>query len=256
MLGALNGTPSAPPTSQGSGTGGGAGIGPRHWQRTGRWLGSGAGLGRWYRRRRLSARQRGDATRSCSTRPSRSTRPTPCAPSCRARSGCRPWSCPTAPPPTSGWFDRSTSAFGLDQEAVKAVRQWRFRPGMRLGEPVPVQISVARLVQSPLTLARRPPAGASPLSHSRVAGSGRRLLHRRFVAGVRASRASAREAPIIEHDGTRKRRARSEVVGPHRRILATGRGPPPAQWRECAPVGDERGGKGMSAAAGESRAAK
>ena len=28
--------------------------------------------------------------------------------------------------------------FGLDQEAVKAARQWRFRPGLRLGEPVPV----------------------------------------------------------------------------------------------------------------------
>jgi periplasmic protein TonB len=32
--------------------------------------------------------------------------------------------------------------FGLDQEAVKAARQWRFRPGTRLGEPVPVQITI------------------------------------------------------------------------------------------------------------------
>jgi protein TonB len=34
------------------------------------------------------------------------------------------------------------SAFGLDQEAVKAARQWRFLPGTRLGEPVPVLITI------------------------------------------------------------------------------------------------------------------
>jgi TonB family protein len=32
--------------------------------------------------------------------------------------------------------------FGLDQEAIKAVRQWRFVPGTRLGEPVPVIVTV------------------------------------------------------------------------------------------------------------------
>ncbi len=32
--------------------------------------------------------------------------------------------------------------FGLDQEAMKAARQWRFRPGMRMGEPVPVLITI------------------------------------------------------------------------------------------------------------------
>ena len=34
------------------------------------------------------------------------------------------------------------STFGLDQEAVKAARQWRFVPGMRLGEPVAVRITI------------------------------------------------------------------------------------------------------------------
>ena len=32
--------------------------------------------------------------------------------------------------------------FGLDQEAIKAARQWRFRPGIRLGEPVAVMVTV------------------------------------------------------------------------------------------------------------------
>ena len=32
--------------------------------------------------------------------------------------------------------------FGLDQEAIKAARQWRFAPGTRMGQPVPVQITI------------------------------------------------------------------------------------------------------------------
>jgi protein TonB len=32
--------------------------------------------------------------------------------------------------------------FGLDEEAIKAMRQWRFRPGVRLGSPVPVKVIV------------------------------------------------------------------------------------------------------------------
>jgi protein TonB len=34
------------------------------------------------------------------------------------------------------------SAFGLDNEAIKTVKQWRFRPGTRLGQPVPVLIVI------------------------------------------------------------------------------------------------------------------
>jgi protein TonB len=34
------------------------------------------------------------------------------------------------------------STFGLDQEAIKAAKQWRFAPGTRLGEPVPVLVSI------------------------------------------------------------------------------------------------------------------
>ena len=32
--------------------------------------------------------------------------------------------------------------FGLDQKAIEAVRQWRFMPGMRQGQPVAVRVSV------------------------------------------------------------------------------------------------------------------
>jgi protein TonB len=34
------------------------------------------------------------------------------------------------------------SVFGLDQEALKAARAWKFVPGMRFGEPVPVIITI------------------------------------------------------------------------------------------------------------------
>ena len=34
------------------------------------------------------------------------------------------------------------SSFGLDQEAVKAARQWRFKPGTRFGEPVDVLVTI------------------------------------------------------------------------------------------------------------------
>jgi protein TonB len=33
-------------------------------------------------------------------------------------------------------------AFGLDGEAIACVRQWRFRPGMRLGKPVAVAVTI------------------------------------------------------------------------------------------------------------------
>ena len=35
------------------------------------------------------------------------------------------------------------STFGLDQEAIKAARQWRFAPGTRQGQPVPVLVTIA-----------------------------------------------------------------------------------------------------------------
>ena len=32
--------------------------------------------------------------------------------------------------------------FGLDREAVKAAQQWRFKPGTRFGQPVPVLVTI------------------------------------------------------------------------------------------------------------------
>jgi TonB family protein len=34
------------------------------------------------------------------------------------------------------------SRFGLDQQAIASAREWRFRPGLRAGMPVPVRVTL------------------------------------------------------------------------------------------------------------------
>jgi protein TonB len=50
------------------------------------------------------------------------------------------------------------TAYGLDEEAVKATRQWRFIPGARNGKPVPVLVTLELM----FTLGGRPEGDPSP----------------------------------------------------------------------------------------------
>ena len=61
----------------------------------------------------------------------------------RARCGSTASSCPAV---TSGNCDVVRSldgVFGLDQEAIKAAKQWRFSPGMKQGVAVPVLVTIS-----------------------------------------------------------------------------------------------------------------
>jgi hypothetical protein len=49
-------------------------------------------------------------------------------------------SVPTAPVQTSRSSDRWTKTFGLDEQAVHAIGEWRFRPALLQGRPVPTRV--------------------------------------------------------------------------------------------------------------------
>jgi TonB family protein len=136
-------TPSAPVTtaSQGAGKEGGAGSG------TGQGIGSGqgAGLGPGF----------GGGTGGGAYRPGagitlptvqREVRPAYTADAMRAKVQGSVWlECIVMPDGSVGEVKVTRSLdpiFGLDQEAIKAAKMWRFRPGMRQGEPVPVIITI------------------------------------------------------------------------------------------------------------------
>jgi protein TonB len=142
LTGALNGVPSAPPTSQGSGTGGGAGTGTGTGSGPGSGSGLGPGSGGGFGG---GVYQAGNGVSNPQLLYEAKPQYTPEA--MRAKLQGEVWvSAVVMPDGTTQDVRviRSLDAtFGLDQEAVKAVRQWRFRPGVRLGQPVPVQISVA-----------------------------------------------------------------------------------------------------------------
>lgn len=127
--------------SQGTGKEGGAGTG------TGQGIGSGqgAGLGPGF----------GGGTGGGAYRPGagitlptvlREVKPAYTADAMRAKVQGSVWlECIVMPDGSVGEVKVTRSLdpiFGLDQEAIKAAKMWRFRPGMRQGEPVPVIITI------------------------------------------------------------------------------------------------------------------
>jgi protein TonB len=127
-------SPSAPTT-------GGAGAGPG----TGAGSGQGSGLGPGY-----GGGFGGGAFRPGSgvTLPQvvREVRPAYTADAMRAKVQGSVWlECIVMPDGSVGDVKVTRSLdpiFGLDQEAIKAAKMWKFRPGMRQGEPVPVIITI------------------------------------------------------------------------------------------------------------------
>jgi protein TonB len=139
--GAIESSQAAGTVSQGTGVGGGAGTGTG----TGMGSGQGSGLGPGY----------GGGTGGGAYRPGngvelpqliREVKPQYTADAMRAKiQGAVFLECVVLPDGTVGdvRVTRSLdSTFGLDQEAIRAAKQWRFRPGTRFGEPVPVLITI------------------------------------------------------------------------------------------------------------------
>ncbi|HUR35028.1 MAG TPA: TonB family protein [Vicinamibacterales bacterium] len=134
--------PSGPPTvSLGTGTGGGAGTG------TGSGIGSGTGSG--------LGPGSGGGTGGGFFQPGngvttprliREVKPTYTSDAMRAKVQGSVWvQCIVQPDGSVTNLEvvRSLdSRFGLDEEAKKAARQWRFAPGTRMGQAVPVQITI------------------------------------------------------------------------------------------------------------------
>ncbi len=135
--------PSVPTVSdsQGAGTGGGAGTGSGQGIGSGQGSGLGAGFG--------------GGTGGGAYRPGagislpqvlREVKPAYTADAMRAKVQGSVWlECIVMPDGSVGEVKVTRSLdpiFGLDQEAIKAAKMWRFRPGMRQGEPVPVIITI------------------------------------------------------------------------------------------------------------------
>jgi periplasmic protein TonB len=141
LPGAIEAPPGPPTLSQGSGTGGGAGTG------TGSGIGPGNGSG--------LGPGSGGGTGGGVYRPGngvtlprvlKEVRPNYTSDAMRAKvQGVVMLECVVRPDGSVGDVQviRSLdSTFGLDQEAIKAAKQWRFAPGTRMGEAVPVLISI------------------------------------------------------------------------------------------------------------------
>jgi protein TonB len=141
LPGAIEAPPGPPTLSQGSGTGGGAGTGAG----TGSGPGTGSGLGPGS----------GGGTGGGVYRPGNGVtlprvlheeRPQYTSDAMRAKvQGTVLLECVVRPDGSVGDVQVVRSldpTFGLDQQAVAAAKKWRFAPGTRLGEPVPVLITI------------------------------------------------------------------------------------------------------------------
>ena len=142
IVGALQGIPDPNSTSQGPGVGGGAGTG----RGTGIGPGTGSGLGPGS----------GGGTGGGVYRPGsgittprviREVKPAYTPDALRAKIQGEVWlDCVVTPGGDVGTCDVVRSldgVFGLDQEAIKAAKQWRFSPGMKQGVPVPVLVTIS-----------------------------------------------------------------------------------------------------------------
>lgn len=142
IVGTMDGIPDPTSTSQGSGTGGGAGTG----RGTGIGPGTGSGLGPGY----------GGGTGGGVYRPGsgitiprviREVKPQYTPDALRAKIQGEVWlDCVVLPTGDVGHCEITRSldsVFGLDQEALKAAKQWRFVPGTKQGVPVPVLVTIS-----------------------------------------------------------------------------------------------------------------
>lgn len=138
-VGAIESNSASTTASQGSGTGGGAGTGSG----TGSGAGQGSGLGAGF----------GGGTGGGAYHPGNGVsapkllkivQPQYTADAMRAKvQGTVVLECIVMPDGTiSEARVKRSLPFGLDEEAIKAARQWRFSPGLRQGEPVPVIIAI------------------------------------------------------------------------------------------------------------------
>jgi periplasmic protein TonB len=141
LPGAIEVPPGPPTPSQGSGTGGGAGTG------TGSGIGPGNGSG--------LGPGSGGGTGGGAYRPGNGVtlprvinevKPQYTSDAMRAKvQGTVLLECVVRPDGSVGDVQVVRSldpTFGLDEEAKKAARKWRFAPGTRLGEPVPVLVTI------------------------------------------------------------------------------------------------------------------
>ena len=131
MPGALSGLPAAPSTGSGVGSGAGSGTG------SGLGPGSGGGTGGGVYRPGS-----GVASPVVITE----VKPQYTADAMRAKIQGTVWIEAVVLPDGSVGNVQITRSldqtFGLDQEAIKAVKRWRFRPGTRAGQPVPVLVEI------------------------------------------------------------------------------------------------------------------